>query len=104
MIRHPSYRELGERTFRRHYPRMIAAHSNAYRLIENYYYKHHGHLKGVADFEAHLAGIYVELHQLRTRYAYLHNLHRLIGPLWNLPFVERLADNLKGLKYFSTDH
>ncbi|MGA7879061.1 MAG: glycosyltransferase, partial [Desulfoferrobacter sp.] len=95
MIRHPAHRELGEKVFRHHYPRMIATRSSAYRLIEEYYLKYQEDTKGVADFEAHLASIYAELSRFRIRYGYL---DRVLGPFWNTPVPDHLSYLLRGLK------
>lgn len=65
MVRQPQYRQRGEQLFRREYPRMVAMHAPAYKLIEDYCRYHNGRGGDAAAFEAHLSGVYAELEQLR---------------------------------------
>lgn len=64
MVRHPQYRERGEQLFRREYPRLVAVHAPAYKLIEDYC-RYHSERRDPAEFEAYLSGVYAELEQLR---------------------------------------
>jgi hypothetical protein len=91
MVGHAEYRDQGEQIFRRHYPRLLAAHANAALFLEEFYRRHEGSKPGPAEFEAHLAEVHAELQVLRR---FKKRVLSLLGPVRWVPGLEKAIRTL----------